>query len=260
MSLLVRPVERVGAHILRAVEGTGAYLTLCALGLLQIVRPPWRLRLSFKQMEFVGVQSLTIILITGAFTGAVFSLQAHYGFDLLGAGGLTGSTVALSLTRELGPTLSALMVAGRAGSAMSAELGTMRVTEQIDALEAMAVDPYDYLVAPRIIAGTLMVPALAMVFNVVGVLGSWIVGTRILGLSPGAFVSRIEWYLDPDDVYLGLAKAAVFGFIVATVGCYKGLRVSGGAEGVGRATTESVVASSVSILIVDYFLTDWWMT
>jgi phospholipid/cholesterol/gamma-HCH transport system permease protein len=253
-------IEGLGARMTRAVEEIGIFMRVCALGVAQIFLPPLRPRLTFKQMEFIGVQSLTIILITGAFTGAVFTLQAHYGFSILGAEGLTGSTVALSLTRELGPTLSALMITARAGSAIAAELGTMRVTEQIDALEAMAVDPYDYLVAPRVLAGTLMVPVMAMVFNGVGVLGSWVVGTRILNINQGAFIYRIEWYLDPDDVTLGLAKAAVFGFVLSVVGCYKGLAVTGGAAGVGRASTAAVVISSVSILIIDYFLTDWWMT
>jgi len=257
---LIRQVEAVGADIIRRVEDVGGLCRLAVMAIYQLVRPPWRFGLAFKQMEFIGVQSLSIVIITGVFTGAVFALQAHYGFSFFGAETLTGSTVALSLTRELGPALTAVMVTGRAGSAIAAELGTMKVTEQIDALEAMAVDPVDYLVAPRLLAGTVMLPMLAMVFNGVGVVGAYIVGIYVLDIPRGAFIYRIEWYLDPDDVTGGLAKAAVFGFMLALIGAYKGLAVRGGAEGVGRATTEAVVMASVSILIVDYFLTAWWMT
>ncbi len=264
LARLTRPVvtgiESMGAWILGFVEGFGTILSVAFQALLWVFRPPLRLRSVIQQMEFVGFQSLAIVMITGLFTGGVFALQAEYGFGLFGARSLTGSTVSLALTRELGPVLTALLVAGRAGSAMAAELGSMRVTEQVDALEAMAVDPVDYLVAPRLCASVVMMPALAVVFSAVGILGAWYVGIEVLGISEGAFIYRIEWYLDPDDFTGGLAKAAVFGAIIAIVSCTRGLAARGGAAGVGRVTTQAVVISSVTVLIVDYFLTLWWMT
>jgi phospholipid/cholesterol/gamma-HCH transport system permease protein len=250
-------LERVGRAVIAALEGIGGFTRFVAMALASIVRPPWRIRSVFQQMEFVGWQSLLIVLITGSFTGAVFALQSNVAFSQFGASGLVGATVALSLTRELGPALTALMVTGRAGSAMAAEIGTMRVSEQIDALEAMAVDPLAYLVAPRLLAGTIMVPVLAALFDAIGILGAWVVAKYLLHISEGPFLFRIGWYVDPDDIYGGLEKAAVFGFILAAVGCYQGYTTSGGAEGVGRATTRAVVIASVSILITDYFLTAW---
>ena len=252
---LQRVIERIGAGVLRRIEDVGRYLVLLARGLMNLFIPPFRPRLAFRHLEFVGWQSLSIVVITGVFTGAVFALQSNVAFSMFGAQGLVGATVGLALTRELGPVLTALMVTGRAGSAMAAEIGTMRVTEQIDALESMAVDPVGYLVTPRLVAGTLMVPALTVVFDLVGIVGAWLVGTVVLHISEGPFIGRIEWYIDPDDITGGLIKSAVFGLIIATVGCAKGFYARGGAEGVGRATTQAVVVSSVTILVADYFLT-----
>jgi phospholipid/cholesterol/gamma-HCH transport system permease protein len=249
------PISRLGAFVVGYVEETGRYFRFVGRALRGGFSRPFRPRLLFKQMHFVGVQSLSIVLITGIFTGMVFAVQANIGFSQFGAEGMIGGIVALALARELSPVLTSLMVNGRVGSAMAAELGTMRVTEQIDALESMAVDPDQYLVTPRILAATLMVPALTMVFNTIGLLGTWIVAVKQLGVNPGSFWSRIEWYVDPDDVLGGMLKGAVFGFILSSVGCYKGFTTSGGAEGVGRATTTSVVVSGVVILTVDYFMT-----
>jgi phospholipid/cholesterol/gamma-HCH transport system permease protein len=257
--VIVQSIERIGHILIRAVEESGRFARLAFLTVATLFRPPFRLRAIFRQMEFVGWQSLLIVVITAAFTGAVFALQSNVAFSMFGAQGLVGATVALSLTRELGPALTALMVTGRAGSAMAAEIGTMRVSEQIDALEAMAVDPIEYLVKPRVLAGVVMVPVLTAVFDFVGIFGAWVVGMFLLHISEGPFLWRIGWYVDPDDIYLGLQKAAVFGFILTAVGCYKGFYTTGGAEGVGRATTQAVVIASVSILISDYFLTAWLM-
>ena len=212
-----------------------------------------------EQFEFVGVQTMSIILITGLFTGGVFSLQAEYGFSLFGARSLTGSTVTLALARSIGPVFAALMMTARAGSSMSAEIGTMKVTEQVDALEAMAVEPLEYLVAPRILASTVMAPVLSACFTLMGMIGTYLVCVKLLNINEGAFFERIYWYADPGDLLYGLLKSAVFGYVLAVVGCYKGLAVRGGAAGVGRATTESVVVSSVSILVLDYFLTAFFM-
>jgi phospholipid/cholesterol/gamma-HCH transport system permease protein len=248
-------ISALGRRVIEGVSEVGRYVGFFARAGLAGFMPPYRVRHLFKQMHFVGIQSLTIVMITGAFTGMVFSVQSDYAFAMFGAQGLIGSTVLLALTREIGPVLTALMVNGRVGSAMAAELGTMRVTEQIDALEAMAIDPHQYLVAPRVLASTLMVPLLCAVFNALGLLGSWAVAQWMLRLNMGGYAQRIEWYVDPEDIWGGMVKAGVFGLILATVGCYKGFVAKGGAEGVGQATTRAVVISSVLILISDYFMT-----
>jgi phospholipid/cholesterol/gamma-HCH transport system permease protein len=220
-----------------------------------MVRPPLKLRNIFKQMEFVGVKSIFVVVLTGTFTGMVLALQGYHGFRMFSAESLVGSTVALSMTRELGPVLTSLMVTARAGSAMAAELGTMRVTEQIDALYVMAVNPVKHLIVPRVIAGVLMVPVLTVVSDFVGILGGYFVGVHLLGINSGVFIKNITRLVTLDDIYNGLIKAACFGLILSLIGCYKGFNTSGGAEGVGRATTEAVVLASIKILISDYFLT-----
>jgi phospholipid/cholesterol/gamma-HCH transport system permease protein len=218
-------------------------------------RRPMKLGLIFKQMEFIGVKSLWIVVVTGIFTGMVLALQTYYGFRRFSSEALVGTTVALSMTRELGPVLTALMVTGRAGSAIAAELGTMRVTEQIDALTVMAVNPVKHLIVPRVIASLLMLPILTVIADFTGILGGYFVGVRLLGINEALFIGRIVKYVDLEDIYNGLAKAACFGVILAVICCYKGFYTTGGAEGVGRATTEAVVASSISILVADYILT-----
>jgi len=206
-------------------------------------------------MEFVGVNSLTVVAITGIFTGMVLALQTYYGFRLFGGESLVGATVALSMTRELGPVITSLMVTGRAGSAMAAELGTMRVTEQIDALYSMSVNPIQFLVVPRIIAGIIMLPVATVISDFIGVAGGYFVGVKLLKINSGIFMARIIEFVELQDIFNGLIKSACFGLILALVGCYKGFFTTGGAEGVGRATTQAVVISSVAILISDYLLT-----
>lgn len=218
-------------------------------------RRPFKFDYLFKQMEFIGVKSLGIVIITGGFTGMVLALQTYYGFRRFSSEGLVGATVALSMTRELGPVLTALMVTGRAGSAMAAELGSMRVSEQIDALTVMALSPVKYLVVPRVLASLFMLPVLTVIADFTGILGGYFVGVKLLGINEGVFVARMIKYVSLDDIYNGLAKAAVFGVILSVISCYKGFYTKGGAEGVGRATTEAVVVSSVTILISDYVLT-----
>jgi len=252
---LLRPAERLGEMILNFLTTLGGMTAMGAEALWMALRPPYRLRSLFKQMDNIGVGSFVIIAITGFFTGAVFTLQSNLAFRMFGAEGFTGSTVALSLTRELSPVLTALMVTGRSGSGIAAEIGTMRVTEQIDALEVMGVHPIQYLVTPRLLAGLVMLPCLTMTYNVIGMMGSWLVGVRYLGIDNNVFWSRVWEYVDPDDIYNGLIKAACFGVILTIVGCYKGFHADGGAEGVGRATTRAVVIASVTVLISDYFIT-----
>ena len=249
------PFAYVGRTFIRFLEEAGEIILMLIQTLLWMLRPPLRVRQIFKQMEFVGVKSINVVLLTGVFTGAVFALQSYHGFSMFGAETLVGSTVALALTRELGPVLTALMVTGRAGSAMAAELGTMRVTEQIDALYVMAVNPIQYLVLPRLIAAICMLPVLTVISDFVGIVGGYVVGVKILGINEGIFIAKIIEYLEFSDISMGLIKAAFFGLILALIGCYKGFYTSGGAEGVGRATTEAVVTASVLILAADYVLT-----
>ena len=248
-------MDRLGRAVLENVEEMGKIVLLFISVLAWMFRPPLKLRNIFKQMEFVGVKSIFVVVLTGTFTGMVMALQGYHGFRMFSAESLVGGTVALGMTRELGPVLTSLMVTARAGSAMAAELGTMRVTEQIDALYVMAANPVKHLIVPRVIAGVLMVPMLTVVSDFVGILGGYFVGVHILGINSGIFIKNITRLVDLDDIYNGLVKAACFGLILSLIGCYKGFNTRGGAEGVGRATTEAVVLASITILISDYFLT-----
>jgi phospholipid/cholesterol/gamma-HCH transport system permease protein len=205
----------------------------------------------------IGIRSLPVVLITAIFTGMVFALQTFTGFKRFGAEPLVGTVVALSMTRELGPVLTGLIVAGRAGAAMAAELGTMRVTEQIDALETLATNPIKYLIVPRFIAGSLMLPALATVADITGIIGGYFVTVRLFETSSIVYWKRTWDYLEVSDIYSGLIKSAFFGASIALISCYKGFYTRGGAEGVGKATTGAVVLSSMTILISDYFLSAW---
>ncbi len=248
-------LEKLGRLVLYSLEEAGKIMMLFLSAVAWAVRPPWRFHLIIKQMEFVGVKSIFVVVLTGTFTGMVMTLQLFHGFRLFSAESLVGSTVALAMTRELGPVLSSLMVTARAGSAMAAELGTMRVTEQIDALYVMATNPVKYLIVPRVIASIIMMPILTVVADFVGVVGSYFVGVSILGINAGTFMKNINKLVVLDDIFNGLIKAAVFGLILSLIGCYKGFNTRGGAEGVGRATTEAVVLASITILVSDYFLT-----
>ena len=247
--------DQLGRSVLQNIEEIGKIVSLFFSVLAWMVRPPLKAQSIFKQMEFVGVKSIFVVVLTGAFTGMVMALQGYHGFRMFSAESMVGSTVALGMTRELGPVLTSLMVTARAGSAMAAELGTMRVTEQIDALYVMAANPVKHLIVPRIIASVIMVPLLTIVADFVGIIGGYFVGVDILGINSGIFVKNITRLVDLDDLFNGLVKAAFFGLILSLVGCYKGFNTRGGAEGVGKATTEAVVLSSISILVSDYFLT-----
>jgi phospholipid/cholesterol/gamma-HCH transport system permease protein len=255
MKIIVSGLNSIGSAVMHAVEEMGRISLLFLSILFWMARPPLKVRNIFKQMEFVGVKSIFVVVLTGTFTGMVMTLQGYHGFRLFSAESLVGSTVALSMTRELGPVLTSLMVTARAGSAMAAELGTMRVTEQIDALSVMAANPIKYLIVPRVIASVLMLPLLTVIANVVGIAGSYFVGVDLLDINRGDFVSNIYKMLELNDIYSGLVKAAFFGLVLSVVGCYKGFNTTGGAEGVGRATTQAVVISSITILVSDYFLT-----
>ncbi len=248
-------ITRAWRSVFTALDNFTLVLLFGGRTFLQGIRGPIRPRLMMQQLEFVGVGSLFIVLLTGVFTGAVFTLQSVSAFAKFSAQSLVGATVTLALTRELAPVLTGLMVTGRVGSAMATELGTMRVTEQIDAMEVMAIDPLGYLVVPRVFAGAIMVPVLTMIFDFVGVCGSYALGVWYDGIDEGAFMSRIERWLEPSDVFQGLIKAFVYGTVLTLVGCYKGFNAGGGARGVGQATTDAVVIGSISIFVLNYFLT-----
>ena len=245
----------VAGLVVHVIHELGEFVVTSLQTLLYCFKPPFRAGLLLQQMDFIGPGSLFIIMLTGVFTGAVFTLQSLYMFSKFNLETMLGATVVLALTRELSPVLSALMITGRAGSAMATELGTMRVTEQIDALTAMAVNPVQYLFVPRFLASVLMFPVLTMVFNLVGLAGSYIVAVHMSGVDPGNYIAKITWYVTGNDLISGLVKASVFGGFITLVSCFMGYRAEGGARGVGTATTHAVVISSVSILILDYFLT-----
>ena len=247
--------ESLGKWAGRVVSSTGGMTLMLVQAVLWIFVPPLKLRNIFRQMEFVGVNSLFVVILTGAFTGAVLALQSYNALKRFGAESLVGPTVALSMARELGPVLTGLMVTGRAGSAMATELGTMRVTEQIDALYTMAVNPVKYLVSPRILAGVFMMPVLAIVTDFVGVLGGYFVAVKMLGVNSGVYIGRTVDFVKAQDIFDGLIKASVFGLILSIVACYHGFNTTGGAAGVGEAATKSVVMGCVLILVADYFLT-----
>ena len=247
-------IESIGRAVIRTLETLGGISELAWSVVRWTIRPPFRLQNLFVQLDFVGVGSIFIVLLTGVFSGMVFAHQSSRAFELFNAESLVGPTVALTLTRELAPVFSALMVTMRAVSAMCTELGTMRVTEQVDALETMAVNPVQYLLVPRVLAGLIMVPVLVMVFNTAGMAGAYLISVTIKGISAGTFISRTQQWLDPEDIAEGLIKGAVFGLAVTLIGCYKGYHASGGAKGVGQATTEAMVASAVSIFILDYLV------
>jgi phospholipid/cholesterol/gamma-HCH transport system permease protein len=208
-------------------------------------------------MDFVGVQSVFIVSLTGLFSGMVLALQTTVSLRRFSAEGVVGSVVAISLTREISPVFAALMVTARAGSAMAAELGNMRVTEQIDALTTMSVSPVQYLLSPRLVASVVMLPLLCILYSCVGMLGAWFVAVDSLAVDPGVFISNIEKYLALSDFSMGLIKASVFGLLVSTISCHEGYFASGGARGVGIATTRAVVQSAVAILVANYAITSW---
>lgn len=219
-------------------------------------QPPSRLNEIIRHMEFIGNKSLLIIALSGCFTGLALTFQIYLGFKLVNATGLVGSTVALGITRELAPVLTGLIVAARAGGAMAARLGTMRVGEQIDALEVMGINPIQYLVAPRIVAAFITMPLLCGVFDFVAMAGARFLSVSVLDLDAGVFWDRIVLWIEPRDINEGLLKSAIFGLVFATICTYRGFYTKGGAKGVGEATNQGVVSSMVLIIILDYFVTN----
>lgn len=255
MKSLTRLFEIVGTRAVAAFEEVGRFFYVLHGVMIWTFRKPFDFKEWVRQMVRVGVDSTPVVGLTALFTGMVLALQTFRGFSRFHAEGFVASVVSLSLTRELAPVLAALMIAGRIGSSFAAELGSMRVTEQIDALYAMAVEPIHYLVVPRVGAAAIMLPFLVAFADGVGVLGGYLVAVGLMGANPVVYWERSFQFLDLNDVFSGLIKAGVFGLILATTGCAKGFFTTGGAEGVGRATTAAVVTASLVILLSDFFLT-----
>ncbi len=248
-------VRRVGGTTLFILQEMGRMLLFLLASFGWLFRPPFRPFQILKQLHFIGYKSTFVVLLTAAFTGMVLGLQGYYTLRKFGSEAVLGSVVALSLIRELGPVLASLMVTARAGSAMTAEIGVMRITEQIDALDTMAINPLQYLVAPKLVAGLIGVPLLVAIADTVGIYGGYLVGVELLGVNAGSYWNSIDSAVEWKDVYGGFWKSVSFGLIVSWVCCYKGYYTGMSAEGLGKATTEAVVLSSVLILIWDYFLT-----
>jgi phospholipid/cholesterol/gamma-HCH transport system permease protein len=250
----LRPFDAVGGWTIAIVDSLGGFGTFLAAALAAAVTPPFKVRLFVDRIDYIGYRSLLIILLTGTFTGMVLGLQIYLTLVRFGSEAFLGPAVALSLVRELGPVLAALMVTGRAGSALTAEIGIMRITEQIDALTVMALNPMRYLAAPSILAGLVTFPLMTAIFDVVGIFGGYLVGVKLLGLSEGTYFGEMQTFVDLSDITTGFWKSVSFGAIVTWVCTYKGFNVGHGAEGVARATTQAVVLSSVLILVCDYFM------
>ena len=251
----MRFVSLIGHTILSALAETGRISLFLGQSLFLGVQPPYFWKLLLTQMVKIGYLSLPVVALTAFFTGAVLALQIYYGGNQFNSESIIASIVALGITRELGPVLAGLMVAGRVAAAIAAEIGTMRVTDQIDALVTLSTNPFKYLVMPRITAAVLVLPLLTLVADIIGILGGFAVGVENLGFNPAIYVQNTIDFLEQDDITSGMIKSAVFGFIITSMGCYYGFFSHGGAQGVGRATTNAVVAASILILASNYILT-----
>lgn len=255
MCIILMICQSIGNAILSFFQSIGAMAAFVGIAVKHTVTPRFYPKLILKQFVDIGYYSLPVVGMTALFTGMVLALQSYTGFTRFNAEGAIAGVVALSVTRELAPVLAGLMVAGRVGASIAAEIATMRVTEQIDALQTLSVNPFKYLVAPRVIAGTLMLPLLVLIGDIIGIFGGYVVAVYNLGFSSGSYISQTWDILENIDVISGLIKAAVFGFLVAMMGCYHGYNSGRGAQGVGTATTYAVVSASILILISNYILT-----
>jgi phospholipid/cholesterol/gamma-HCH transport system permease protein len=252
---MLKFLASIGAAFLAFLAAVGRLSTFAGAALATVFSPPYYLRMILRQMREIGYFSLPVVGLTALFTGMVLALQSYTGFSRFSAESAIATVVVLSVTRELGPVIAALMVAGRVGAAMAAEIGTMRVTDQIDALTTLSVNPVRYLVLPRLIAGLLTLPMLVIVADIIGVFGGYVVAIYKFGFNPQTYLTSTQQYLETSDVVSGLIKAAVFGFVIALMGCYQGYYSRGGAQGVGQATTYAVVSASILILVLDYAIT-----
>lgn len=248
-------IEWLGEAIIEAVAALGNFVLFLLAALVYVIAPPYKPRLLIRQLRTIGAESFFLVGLIGLFTGMVLGLQGYNTLRRFGSEGALGTVVALILVRELGPVLAALMVTARAGSAMAAEIGAMQATEQVDALTVMAINPVQYLVSPRVLAGVITLPLLTCMFDVIGIWGGYMIGVGLMGAPSGPFFNGITQNMGGHDIAIGLYKALVFGMVVMWVCCYKGYHAARMATGVSRATTDAVVLSSVLILAWDYFLT-----
>ncbi len=248
-------LQSIGRFTFSFLATAGRISVFTGTALMHAVQPPFYPRIILKQMIEIGYFSLPVVGLTAVFAGMVLALQSFTGFARFSAEGAVANVVVLSITRELGPVLAGLMVSGRIGASMAAEIGTMRVTEQVDALTTLSTNPFKYLVAPRFIAGITMLPILVFIADIIGILGGYLVGVFALGFNPSNYLQNTYDFMEVFDVVSGLVKASVFGFIITLMGCYHGYYSKGGAQGVGQATTNAVVSASILILCFDYILT-----
>jgi len=253
--VIIQGINLLGSFVINVCTQVGEFTLFFFEAVKTLFSSKLKISKTFAQMNRIGVESFSIIVLTGLFTGMVLALQTYIGFQRVGGEQFIGAIVALGIIRELGPVLTALMVTGRAGSAITAEIGTMIITEQVDALKTLRLNVFQYLVIPRIVASTIIMPFLTLFSMIFGIIGGYIVCVHVLELSPEDYESSIRNYVELTDINGGLKKAAIFGLILSWVGTYKGIYTHGGARGVGIATTQSVVASSILILITNYFLT-----
>jgi phospholipid/cholesterol/gamma-HCH transport system permease protein len=256
LAAILNPIAALGRAVLGALQGVGAVVLFALEGVSHLFRPPFYGRLFLRQVIEIGYFSLPVVALTAFFTGMVLALQTYTGFARFNAEGAVANVVVLSITRELGPVIAGLMVAGRIGASFAAEIGTMRVTDQIDALTTLSTNPMKYLVAPRLLAGTVALPFLVLIADILGVMGGWLIGTAKLGFSSAGYLRATLDFMQTMDVVSGLVKASVFGFVIALMGCWCGYNSRGGAQGVGAATTSAVVISSILILALDYIITE----
>jgi len=256
---MVNPIRQLGQRSLNMVQEAGGMMIFLLESLGLALVPPFRFRRVLQELHNIGVRSTLIIMLTAAFTGMVLALQGYYTLRKYGSEGALGSVVALGLIREMGPVLTGIMVSARAGSAVTAEIGIMRITEQLDALDTMAVNPIQYVVMPKLLAGIIAVPLLTAIFDVIGILGGYLVGVILLGVSSGSYFSGMIQSVVMNDVNGGFVKSLVFGLTIILVACYNGYHTSHGAEGVSKATNQTVVLSAVLVLAWDYVLTSFFM-
>ncbi len=250
----------MGATFLNFISEVGKMGVFLFNSFYMACLPPYKWKLTVRQIWFLGYMSLLVILMTGAFAGMVLALQAYYALKKFGAEALLGPAIALSLIREIGPVFTALMVTGRAGSSLAAEIGIMRITEQIDALTSMALNPFKYVIIPNFMAALIVFPLLTVIFDVIGIYGGYIVGVKILGINGGTYFYEMKNYVVMKDIMIGFYKSICFSIIITWICCYKGFFAGYGARGVSKATTEAVVLSSISVLLWDYIIGSFFIT
>jgi phospholipid/cholesterol/gamma-HCH transport system permease protein len=256
-ALVERQIEILGTSVLDLLTGLGDFTNFTVKTIYWTFKPPFRWKLLFDQIYFIGNKSIFIIFLTSSFTGAVFAFQIYLGFKVINADSFIGPIVTIALAKELAPVLSGLVVAGRCGAAMAAQIGTMKVTEQVDALEVMGINSYQYLAVPRILGATISLPLLSAIFLLIGYGGAWLIGTKVIQIDEVIYGMKISDFMNLGMVAEGIIKATVFGYLIGIIGTYQGFTVTGGAEGVGKGTNMAVVWGMITVLVVDFFLTSF---